>query len=121
MAKKQLNLFIFLTILLYIVSQTISNLEFKGSETTLFGSGSKTYEIKLTNSFQYFHIKIQSSSNKNPIVSISSTDKECKNNRQLLGMQEYGPINLFLKGKETNNIKYLCIKCQMKKTAIIPL
>ena len=42
------------------------------------------------------HIKVNSLSNKNQVVALSTDDQKCLYNRKLFGMQSKGPINLFL-------------------------
>ena len=66
---------------------------------------------------EYLHIKVNSLSDKNQVVALSTDDQKCLNNRKLLGMQAKGPINLFLPKEQipSNNAVYVCIKCQGEK------
>ncbi len=60
---------------------------------------SVSYTININNKRnmnESLHIKVNSLSNKNQVIALSTDDQKCLNNRKLLGMQSKGPINLFL-------------------------
>ena len=111
MVIKPFKLFLLISFLFtFILSQKYVEIDFDGYYYEYFQE-STTLQITFEPS-DYIHIEI-SFDDKSPIVSMSKTDSKCKENRKLLGMQTYSPINLFFRQPELpNSQEYLCIQCQ---------
>ena len=76
----------------------------------LEGEGTKTFEIKIDNvKKSYIHIKVESKTEINQIVMVCS-DLDCEK-RLLMGIQQNGLINLFIKKKQVKNYLYILAQC----------
>ena len=117
MVIKPITLFILLTC---IFSFILSEVTFEKDtinypdEKTKKSSKSISYEIKVMKTYisSYLIITVKNLSKKNQMVTLSTTDSNCIENRKILGTQANGPINLFFPKTQIpkNNI-YLCIQC----------
>ena len=122
MAKQSSNILSLLSILILIA--------FSSAQYTLDGSviidknekqfsGAKSFKMNL-NSLEdspYTHIEIKSSTSK-PIVFLSDTDDQCKDNRLFMGMKHYDEsIDLFVKREQFpgSQFLYICIKCEKEE------
>ena len=117
MAIKPTKIFILLTcIFSFILSEptfTIVNINYYNNPLTEKNSGSVSYKISANsyNMENYFHIIVNSLSTKNQVVTLSTSDQKCLENRVGLGMAAKGPINLFMPKSQIQNYVYLCIQC----------
>ena len=76
----------------------------------LDGEGTKTFEIKIDNvKKSYIHIKEESKTEKNQIVMVCS-EQDCEK-RLLMGIQQNGLINLFIKKIQVKNSFYILVQC----------
>ena len=89
-------------------------LNLDGKDTNFLGSDSTSYFLKLNKDIKnikpYLKFSIKSSNNKNQIAILSETE-QCVYRRKLLGMQPYGPVNLFINKKDFENNLFLCVQC----------
>jgi hypothetical protein len=89
-----------------------SEIDFNGEKKVEYFYGSQTFKINFDHGYDFINIKVTpQNEGKNPIVSMSSDDPECKSNRKILRMQPYDKINLFFRKAEIPySSEYLCIQ-----------
>ena len=105
-------IFLFFCLFSFILSQTSYQLK---ESVNIKGEGSVTYEIKTEQAKgTYIHIKVDSQSKQNQIV-FACSDQNC-DKRMLIGIQQNGLINLFIKQKQATKVFYLLVQCAEEDT-----
>ena len=84
-----------------------------GHDTIPEKTGSISFSLNVENRENlkpYLKISIKTINGKNQIA-ILSENEQCVSGRKLLGMQPYGPVQLFVNKKQLENKLYLCVQC----------
>ena len=94
-----------------ITKETIS---YQGKETRNYRK-SMNFEVKLDKEdlkdYLHFEVINQDGGKKNQIVTVSSTDEKCLDDRLHLGMQANGIINVFFPSETFRKNVYVCVQC----------
>jgi hypothetical protein len=123
MAKQSSNLLTLLNILILFAFS--SSNDYTLEESVILDkkekqfSNAKSFKLNLDSleDSPYAHIEVKSSESK-PIVFLSDTDDQCKDNRLFMGMKHYDEsIDLFVKREQFpgSQFLYICIKCEKEE------